>query len=281
MSFSNDFQIRAVALDLDGVVYEGEHVIEGAVETIDMLREWGIDVYFVTNNSGKKRASLAAKLNTMGIISNVDHILTSGYSAAILIDRLSVSRDERILIIGSNELEEEIALLNGNVIHELPADILVVGFDKAFNYERLSLGLNALRQGATFVACNRDRVFPVGNDQVLPACGPIVAALEWASGREADYVAGKPNSMMLEWIAQERGFKPHDILVVGDTIESDIAMAIQFGCPSVLIAHDDSLQSVTEEMHPTFFIRSVEQLLTIINESRSCEYDMHRESMHD
>ena len=266
MIFSNNLQIRTVAIDLDGVVYEGDHVIKGAVETISGLRKLGIDVYFVTNNSGKKRTSIAIKLNKMGITSTVDHIITSGYAAAVLVNSLCSTQDYRILLIGSEELEEELVQFSRKVVHELPADILVVGFDKSFNYERLSLGLNALRQGAIFVACNRDRVFPVGDNQVLPACGPIIAALEWACGKEADYVVGKPNTMMLELIARERGFKTHEILVVGDTIESDIAMANRFGCPSVLLAQNDLQDSVTGEMLPKFLIRSVEQLLTIINE---------------
>ena len=269
MMSDDKLMIRAVALDLDGVVYEGDNVIKGAPETISGLRKWGIDVYFVTNNSGKKRASIATKLNKMGIISTVDHIITSGYAAAVLVNSLCSTQDDRILIIGHEELEAEFVQFHRKVVHALPAEILVVGFDKAFNYEKLSLGLNALRQGAIFVACNRDRVFPVGDNQVLPGCGPIIAALEWAWGKEADYVVGKPNTMMLELIARERGFKPHEILVVGDTIDSDIAMANRFGCPSVLLAQNNLQDSVTGEMLPKFLIRSVEQLLTIINVKRN------------
>lgn len=268
MILGDRLMIRAVALDLDGVVYEGDNVIKGAAETINGLREWGIDVYFVTNNSGKKRASIATKLNKMGIKSAVDYIITSGYAAAVLVNSLCSTQEDRILIIGSEELEEELAQFSRKVVHELPADILIVGFDKTFNYERLSLGLNVLRQGGLFVACNRDRVFPVGGNQVLPGCGPIVAALEWASGREADYIVGKPNTMMLELIARERGFKPHEILVVGDMLESDIAMANQFGCPSVLIVKNDLQDSARGETFPKFLINSVEQLLMIINGSR-------------
>lgn len=257
--------IRAVALDLDGVVYEGDRVIDGAVETINRLRECGVDVYFVTNNSGKKRVSIAIRLNEMGIEATIDHIITSGYTAAVLVNSLCNTQNHRVLLLGSEELEEEFVQFQGKVVHELPANILVVGFDRTFDFEKLSLGLTALRSGTTFVACNRDRVFPVGNNQVLPACGPMVSALEWASGKEADYVVGKPNTMMLKQIVYERGFKPQEILVVGDSVESDIAMALQFGCPSVLIARDGLQNSVMEEMRPTFIIHSIAQLLTVVN----------------
>lgn len=67
MTANKRLNIRAVALDLDGVVYEGDHVIEGAADTIGTLRDKGIEIYFVTNNSGRKRTSIAEKLNQMGI----------------------------------------------------------------------------------------------------------------------------------------------------------------------------------------------------------------------
>ena len=259
-----NIKIRAVALDLDGVVYEGDHVIKGAVEAINGLRKQGIDVYFVTNNSGKKRASISAKLSKMGITATVDHIITSGYAAAVLVNRLCSAQDDRILVLGSDELAEEFIQLGRIVISEPPADILVIGLDKSFNYERLSLGLNTLHLGATFVACNRDRVFPVGADQVLPACGPMVAALEWAGGKQADHVAGKPGTLMLELIAQERGLEPQDILVIGDSIESDIAMAYNFGSPSVLIT--GNLKDVNTGVVPNFRIKSLNELPHVLSE---------------
>ncbi|MCF8070544.1 MAG: HAD-IIA family hydrolase [Desulfobacterales bacterium] len=265
MSLENKPIIRAVALDLDGVVYEGDNVIKGAVDTIRGIKERGTDVYFVTNNSGQKQTSIATKLSRMGVKSTLEQIVTSGYAAASLVKRLRLHQEQRVLIIGSEELREEFLQLNSNVVYDLPADFLVVGLDKTFNYERLSLGLNALREGAVFVACNRDMVFPVGDNQVLPACGPMVAALESAFGKRADHVVGKPNTMMLELIARERKFKPHEILVVGDMMESDIAMANRFGCPSVLFSQDDLVEAIEEEMRPKYLIRSIEQLLVIID----------------
>jgi 4-nitrophenyl phosphatase len=194
--------------------------------------------------------------------------MTSGYAASALVSSLCSTKEDRILIIGSEELEDELAQFGRMVVHDLPVDILIVGFDTTFSYKQLSLGLNAIHQGGLFIACNRDRVFPVGDNQVLPGCGPIVAALEWASGKKADHVAGKPNTLMLEMIARERGFKPHEILVVGDMLESDIAMAVQFGCPSVLIANNDVQHLVMGDIFPTYHINSVEQILTIMNGER-------------
>jgi len=264
MTANKRLKIRAVALDLDGVVYEGDHVIEGAADTIGTLRDKGIEIFFVTNNSGRKRTSIAEKLNQMGINAPLDQIITSGYAAAVLAASLCLTKNDRICLVGSEELAEELFLFNRNIVYEPPAEILVVGLDKAFNYDRLSAGLNALRQGAIFIACNRDRTFPVGNDQVLPGCGPIVAALEWAGGKKADYVVGKPNTLMLELIASERRLPPRDILVVGDSIDSDIVMAENYGCPSVLVTNNSEITNTG--ILPDFKINSLKHLPHIFSE---------------
>jgi len=227
--------IRAVALDLDGVVYTGNSVIVGAGAAIQDMRRRGIGVYFVTNNSGKKREYIAAKLNRMGIDAPVEDIFTSGYAAAFLLSQLHSGGNKRVFVVGSDDLADEVSQVDFKVTDELPCDILLVGFDSGFNYEKLSKSVNALRQGALFVACNRDRTFPVENGQVLPGCGPIVAAIEYAWGEKPAAEAGKPNTLLLEMIASRHKLSAHEILVVGDGIDSDIAMAKRFGSTSILV----------------------------------------------
>jgi ribonucleotide monophosphatase NagD (HAD superfamily) len=86
-----------------------------------------------------------------------------------------------------------------------------------------------------FIICNRDRTYPVEDNLLMPGCGPIVAALEYATERTADVIIGKPNTYMLELLCRDWKLGNQEILVVGDTYESDIAMANNFGSRSVLI----------------------------------------------
>jgi phosphoglycolate/pyridoxal phosphate phosphatase family enzyme len=232
----NTKYIKALALDLDGVVYNGNCVIPGAVETIRQIRAYGIRVFFVTNNSGKKREYIAEKLRKMGIDSVVENIFTSAYATAYLLNQLCCDGNKRVFVVGSDDLREEIVKFDINVVDDIPCDILVVGYDNKFDYEKLSKSLNALRQGAIFVACNRDRTFPIENNQVLPACGPIVASIEYAWGEKPNFEVGKPNIMLLEMIAAKHDLKANEILVVGDMIDSDIVMSKKFGSQSVLIS---------------------------------------------
>jgi len=260
--------IKAIAFDLDGVVYIGNTVIPGAVMTVQALREKGFKIFFVTNNSGKKREYLAAKLTSMGIKANVDDVFSSGYAAASLVMELSGSGD-KVHVIGSSDFKEEIVNLGIEITQGCSCGLLVVGIDSGFNYEMLSASLEILRGGATFIVCNRDRNFPIENGRYLPGCGPIVAAIEWAWGGVAHYDVGKPNTKLLEMISLKYDLKPSEILVVGDVIDSDIAMAKRFGAKSVLIPYDQQKKlqnnSSGKDVKPDFILQKIEELIGMLS----------------
>lgn len=226
---------RVIAIDLDGVVYAGNHSMPGAAEAIKKIREMGFDVVFVTNNSGKSRENIAGKLKKMDIDADPADILNSGYASGLLLSILSKESGASALVIGTEDLINEIRSFGIKVVDNGPCDYVVIGLDPQFNYRKISDGLDALNNGARMIACNRDRYFPVEGGGMLPGCGPIVAAVECAWGGTAHYEVGKPGTMLLKMITDSKGTKPEEILVVGDSMESDIAMAKAFGSPAVLI----------------------------------------------
>jgi HAD superfamily hydrolase (TIGR01450 family) len=260
-------RIHAIALDLDGVVYLGNTPIPGAIDAIQKIRDFNLRLFFVTNNSGKKREFITNKLIDMGIQATNDDVLTSGYATGILVRRLSHDNSKKVLVIGSNDLKHEIAHFGVEIVSNLPCDILVVGFDQAFNYEKICMGLNAIRQNAIFIACNRDRSFPIEGGNVLPGCGAMVGAIESTAGIKPHFEVGKPNTMLLEIISSELKIKPSEILVVGDDCASDIAMANRFGSPSILVKYPFTNTIYNTELEPTMHVTSLTQLTKILKAS--------------
>ena len=225
--------IKAVVFDLDGTVYYGNTLIDGVGDLTDFLEAKGIRVLYFTNNSAATRADIFEKLSGMGLSLHLGQVYNSAYAAAIYAKK---NRLKDVFCIGSPGLIKELAAAGLNVVSgPEKARSLVVGLDKEFNYEKLSKALTALQRGCRFVVCNRDIHYPVEGKRLLPGCGPIAAAIECSYGVEADFVVGKPNSYMLELLSADHDLKRRDILVVGDTYSSYIAMAKHFHCPSVLI----------------------------------------------
>ncbi|MCX5848690.1 MAG: HAD-IIA family hydrolase [Deltaproteobacteria bacterium] len=231
----NKEKIKAVAFDLDGTLYIGEKLIDGVKETIDSLNNSGIKIFYFTNNSAKSRDAIYQKLFALGLSPRAGTIYNSAYAAAMY---LKENKYRSVYCFGANGLKDEIVNAGLNCV---PAEngspqAVVVGLDHDFNYDKLGTALNLLKnKNCKFIICNRDRTYPVEGNLLMPGCGPIVAALEYATERTADVIIGKPNTYMLELLCRDWKLVNHEILVVGDTYESDIAMANNFGSPSVLI----------------------------------------------
>jgi len=227
--------IKVVAIDLDGVVYHGRAIIDGADTAVSALRTRGLQIVFVTNSSVRTRADVAQKLTDMGIPVREDDVLTSAYVAGLLVKSIGA---RTALIVGEAGLKQEIANSGTEIVARPPCDSVVVGMDTAFSYDKIRLAMEAIAGGAAFVACNRDTSFPGDGGHRLPGCGPMVAAIESAVGFPPQHVAGKPSALMLEIVADRFRVGPDEILVVGDSVDSDIAMATAFGSPSALVASD-------------------------------------------
>lgn len=234
--------IKAVLFDLDGTLYYGETAIDGAIEAVQAMRNLGLQVFFLTNNSTKTREQIYHRLNNMGIVCQCDEVYTSGYTAALYAKKEKL---ENVYIFGSDNLIGEFTSCGVNVVQdEKKADNLIIGYNPDFNYEELTKALNVALKAKMIISCNTERKFPGKDARLMPGCGAMVAALEHCSGKKSDYVIGKPNTLMLDMLCELYHFSNDDLLMVGDTYESDIIMANRKGIRSVLISsaiYDDTV----------------------------------------
>lgn len=210
---------KAVALDLDGVLWRAQVPVPGAVDAVAALRAAAVPVVFVTNNAGPTVADQEAKLRSMGVPAGGD-VLTSPMAAAGLL-----APGERVLVAGGPGVHEAIveagavAVTYEAVDAGAPVDTVVVGVHR-FDWDGLRIASGAVRNGARFVATNTDATFP--HERTLgPGNGAIVAAIATAAG-VAPVVAGKPHAPMARLLVERCG---GDGIVVGDRADTDGALA--------------------------------------------------------
>lgn len=244
--------IKAVAFDLDGTIYMGEKLVDGVPETLNHLRKNNIKVFYFTNNSGKSRKDIHQKLQRLNLSSEIETVYNSAYATGVY---LKQNHFKKVYCCGSAGLKEEIALAGIRCVGEKESpEAVVVGLDHSFDYAKMTIALNLLKnKDCRFIACNKDRYYPVENFRLMPGCGAIVAAIEAAADRQTDVVIGKPNVFMLDLLCGDWSLQNKDILVVGDSFESDIAMADSYGSPSLLLDINDvfsvktrKIRSITE-----------------------------------
>ncbi|MEE9119632.1 MAG: HAD-IIA family hydrolase [Calditrichia bacterium] len=242
-------KIKLFAFDLDGTLYMGENAVAGAVELIDYLRE-KYQVVFFTNNSSRTGRQVYEKLNRLGIKCKLDEVYTSS-SATVLY--LKESDIDNLYVVGSDGFRSELEGNGLRIVDNDSAKNLVVGFDFDFNYKKIATALSVLLKGGKFIVCNEDGFFPVGKNRYMPGCGAMVGAIAASADKRPDFIVGKPNTYILSKISKAFGREHHEIMVVGDSHESDIMMALNYNSKAILINSEGNVTNrnvlVMENLH--------------------------------
>jgi HAD superfamily hydrolase (TIGR01450 family) len=224
---------RAYVLDLDGTVYVDDALLPGAADAIAALRATGSRIAFLTNKPLELPAEYAAKLERLGVPCEACDVVSSTDALVLYLGEQAAGA--RLFVVGEPVV---IDLLRdaGFEITDVPesVDVVVVSFDRTFDYAKLLTAFRAIRGGARLVATNPDPYCPTG-DGGLPDCGAILAAIETAAGVRAEAVVGKPSSYMAHTILSRLGLAPADVALVGDRLLTDVQMAQDAGMTSVLV----------------------------------------------
>jgi 4-nitrophenyl phosphatase len=218
-----------VCCDLDGVIWRGEEPIPGASEGVAQLRAAGLRVGFVSNNSSQPVGEVVAKLGAAGVPASRDEVITSALAAASLL-AASLEPGAPVLACAGPGVLEALTAVGLRPVDRAPADAVVVGLHRDFDFEELDRASAAVRSGARFVATNLDATYPVAGG-MIPGSGAIAAAVATASGRTPE-VAGKPEPPTVALVRERLGSTG---IVVGDRPTSDGALADALGWPFALV----------------------------------------------
>ena len=223
--------VRAVLLDMDGVLYVGNQALPGVQELLDYLDASGRKWLCVTNNSSRTSTDFSQKLAAMQVKVGPSHILGSAEATANwLAER--VPAGTKVLMMGEASLRAALESKHFDLVTDpFAAEVVVATIFFGLNYAILSDLTLAIRNGARFVATNSDPSLPAERGQV-PGTGSLVALLATAGGRQPEYV-GKPYPGMFEQAMHRLDTQPGETLMIGDRYETDIAGALELGMPTV------------------------------------------------
>ncbi|KIY95479.1 pyridoxal (pyridoxine, vitamin B6) phosphatase [Monoraphidium neglectum] len=235
--------IDTLILDCDGVLWTGSKTIAGAPEALQLLRDQGKRLRFVTNNSSKSRAQYVSKFRGLGIEADASEVMSSSYGAAAYLQSIgfgiSLQPGKKVLLLGPEGVEHELALAGvpfvaarglGLPIYDSPDAMLRMEVDTGIG--AVVVGLREL-PGCFLVATNTDDFDYIGGGRTMPGTGCIVAAVETASGSKAVNV-GKGGPWLFPFLCSSLGLDPARTAVVGDRLDTDIALAREGGMLAIL-----------------------------------------------
>lgn len=225
----------ALLLDLDGTLYVGDEPLPGVVEAVRALAARGVPLRYLTNTTRFPRRALAARLAAMGFPAREEELFTAPVAAARWLAERGMRRVA--LYVPEATLEDFAAFERADGARRgtgAAPDAVVVGdLGAGWSFAALNRAFRQLMDGATLVALQRNRYWLTGDGLTLDA-GPFVAALEYASGREA-VVVGKPSAAFFTLAAESLGLAPARVAVVGDDAEADVGGAQAAGLRGVLV----------------------------------------------
>ncbi|WP_042222689.1 TIGR01457 family HAD-type hydrolase [Oceanobacillus manasiensis] len=244
-------------IDLDGTMYLGKEPIAEASGFIEALRKKEIPYLFVTNNSSKTQADVAAKLNQFGIYAKPEHVVTTSLATARYIKELK--EDASCYVIGEEGVKAAIEAEGLTISENEQCDFVVVGMDREVNYEKFAKACLAVRNGATFISTNGDIAIPTERG-LLPGNGSLTSVVAVSTGVAPTFI-GKPEKIIMEQALEILGTSKEETIMVGDNYQTDIKAGIKAELDTLMV-----FTGVTpfEEMStfatmPTYFVHSLKE----------------------
>ncbi|MFG1667569.1 HAD-IIA family hydrolase [Streptomyces sp. Y7] len=229
--------VRAVLIDIDGVLTVSWQPLPGTVEALREIREAGLGVALVTNTTSRTRGSIARTLADAGFPVDAGDVLTApAVTAAHLAEHFPGAR---VALLNSGDIAEDLAGVTlveearGADAGEPPDVVVVGGAGPEFGYAALDRAFGHLQRGARLVAMHRNLYWRTDQGLRLDT-GAFLAGLEKAARVEAE-ITGKPSPAFFEAALAHVGVGAGEAVMVGDDIESDVLAAQRAGVTGVLV----------------------------------------------
>lgn len=252
-------------VDLDGTVYRGDDLLPGAADAVDRLRAAGLDLLFFSNNPTKSGEAYVDRLRGLGLDVRPGEACSAGdVTTAYLRENHA---EDAIMLVGSAGLREQFEdaglLLTSD---PAPTEVLVGSWTEAFGYEDMLAALQAVEDGTAFLGTDPDRTVPAEVGEI-PGSGAVVGSLAATVGRDPDAILGKPSEAALRFALDRLVVDPAACFVVGDRLETDIALGERAGMTTALVRSGVTGEEelVASDVDPDHVLDSLADIGTVLD----------------
>ncbi len=241
---------KAFICDMDGVIYHGNRLLDGASKFVDWLYANDKQFLFLTNSSERSPRELALKLARMGLDVPEDHFYTSALATASFLATQCPG--------GSAYVIGEPGLVNalyeaGFSMNDYNPDYVVMGETRSLSYEKIERAVRLVQKGAKLIGTNSDLTGPT-EEGIMPATRALISPIELATGKSAYYI-GKPNPLIMRHALKKLGCSRDEACIIGDRMDTDIVAGIESELDTVLVLSGvSSLETINDFPYRPMYI---------------------------
>lgn len=220
-----DYQTKkALICDLDGTLYVGD---KGIANSIQFIKNSTKELYFFTNNSSKIPSDYVKKLRSLGIKTDLAHILTplqelisyvkeKGFVSIYLVANARVTK----------YLQDSLPKVNFT-FNKAENQAVVLTYDTELNYTKLK-NVCELLQGdkIAYIATHSDKFCPSECGKI-PDIGSFITLIQTTINKTPDVILGKPNPTLAKAVLAK--YELNQIAVIGDRLHTDKEFADKIG----------------------------------------------------
>jgi len=251
--------IKKFLIDIDGVLFHGNRIIDGAYETIEYLEEHMFAYVLVTNTTRMSKHTLVKKLTTLGLKVNERKLLTP---LSATIDYIKSKKENaKCYLIAPDEADADFKGTGLTITRkEEPVDFVVLGYDNRTNFEMLDSAFRLIKDGAELVAMHEDKVFP-GKPKQNIGLGAFVRGLEYSTNKKA-VIIGKPSKNFFKIAMKQISASAEETAMVGDSLAGDIIGAKNAGLKAIMVKTGNFNEKELSEskIKPDYLIDSIKDL---------------------
>ena len=253
--------IKGILIDLDGVLYVGDHPVEGAQATIEYLMQKDYTLRFVSNTTRKCKKTIANRLSAMGFCIPEEYIFTPPLAA---VAHMKKTGKQHCYLLTTGDVDQDFEQVCAQDTRAKKDYVIVGDAGETITYDRLNAAFRYLMEGAELIALEKDRYW-MAHDGLSLSAGPFVQALEFASGKTAT-IMGKPSRAFFDLALRDMGLQSEQVVMIGDDIFTDIGGAHNAGMRSILVRtgkfSEEALKNAM--IKPTHIIDSIAYLKNIL-----------------
>jgi len=252
-------QTQCFILDMDGTIYLGDRLFGFTIPFLEELGKRGTDYYFFTNNSSRNAGVYVDKLKKMGIAITPDRMMTAN---DVILRHIRLNYPGTgVYLVGTVLLHDDFRNAGVRLVGDETADMAVLGFDTELTYEKLRICCDIVRAGRPILGVNPDFNCPVENG-FIPDCGSMARLVEASTGVLPEFF-GKPSRHALDYIVDKTGYPEEALCFVGDRLYTDIAIARDGKCKSVLVLTGETKREDLESSphRPSLVLENLSEIL--------------------